>query len=151
MQEKCRGLVVAALLLGLGLVGLQAAPASDEPAVKWKKLGKMRVLPGVWISRSQNMRWGFHMKEIKRTLEKAAFDLPVKIELVLDGGMKVNLGSYVPDGRTDVSPDVRWSTIPNLVEHYEDVRFTTMGMYPLQFYDEEGKKRATIRVQVVRE
>ena len=97
------------------------------------------------------MRYGIHMKEIRRTLETAAFDQTVNIVLVLDGGMKLDLGTYKPDEKKEDSEELGWSTIPNLVELYEDVRFTPSQMYPLQFFDSDGKKRATIRVQVTRE
>ncbi len=143
---------VLMLLLGFGIMGVHGADIpKDEAAPKWKKLAKMRVLPGVWVSRSRNMRYGIHMKEIRRTLEKAVFDQTVNIVLVLDGGMKLDLGTYKPDEKKEDSEELGWSTIPNLVELYEDVRFTPSQMYPLQFFDSDGKKRATIRVQVTRE
>lgn len=151
-MRKRKLFCVLSLLLGLGLMGLQGTDApKDEVALKWKKLGKMKVLPGIWVSRSRNMRWGVHMKEIRRTIEKVKLEQPVRIALMLDGGMKLDLGSYKPDEKKEGSDEVIWSTIPNLIEFYEDVRFTPSEIYPLQFFDQDDKKRATIRVKVTRE
>jgi hypothetical protein len=151
-MRKRKLFCVLTLLLGLGTMGVYGTDTpKDDVALKWEKLAKKRILPGVWVSQSRNMCWGIHLKEIRRTLEKAAFDQAVKIVLILDGGMKLDLGSYQPDENKEGNKKVGWSTIPNLKEFYEDVRITSGQMYPLQFFDQANEKRVTIRVQVIRE
>jgi len=152
-MDKKNTVIVGLLVLVffIGWSGLLADVPKDDVAVKWKKLGKQRILPGIWISKSQNMVWGIHMKEIRQKMESVGFDQPVKITLVLDGGMKVNLGAYKPDEPIVGTTEVTWSAILNLVERNEDLRFTSDEIYPLQFYDADDNKRATIRVRVSRE
>ena len=107
------------------------------------------------------MKWGFQLKSLREALELAGFDKPLKIAIILDGGMRVDLGGYrpvttspppaagqQPETKADAPPDGLWSSIPNLVEVESDVRVTPGMLYRVMFMNSEGKKKASIMVRV---
>jgi len=136
-------------VLSLSIVNAQNQTGGDQETAAWKRLGKIRIRSGIWLSKVGTFRWGFHMKEIREALETAAFDQEVMIVMVLDGGMRVNLGTYRPRIQEAEVPAISWPAVPNLREMDIDVRVTTGEMYRILFLDTEGKEKASILTRVI--
>jgi len=140
-------LAICGLVMPL-LWGMQQS-AADEEAAAWKKLGKARIRSGIWLSQAGTFRWGFHLKEIREVLEKTAFDRPVTIVIILDGGMRVDLGTYQPQVGEGDPPAITWPTVPEVREMDIQIQVTPGETYRIMFLDTSGKQRASIITRVI--